>query len=177
MRIAVDPLDEGATQAIDGEGARAPQRFAAGDVCLDLGPRGRAETDSGRADPLGDGLIGGAYQEVPRVQGAGAPAHHSPALAGVLSIGGLADDPAVDLQHGVATHDHLGLLRVDVRRYVECLRPGQGLHLLGGARSGQTRRPASISQLVEHGFLIDRGGSYQRLDTGGPQGGQAAGGS
>ena len=134
MRVAVNPLDEGAAQAVNGEGSGAPQRFPGGDVGLDLS-RGRgAEADGGRADPLGDGAVGGAHQEVPRVQGAGAPAHHSPALMGIGGVDGLSDDLAGDLQHGVAAHDHLGLLRVGGRHDVEGLSPSQGLDLLGGGR-------------------------------------------
>ena len=68
------------------------------------------------------------------MQGAGAPAHGSPALAGVGGVGGLSDDLAADLQHGVAAHNHLGLLRVCGGRDVEGLGSSQGLDLLSGAR-------------------------------------------
>ena len=71
---------------------------------------------------------------MPRVQGAGAPAHQPPALTSIGGVGGLSDDLAGDLQHGVAAHDHLGLLRVGGRHDVEGLGPSQGLDLLGGGR-------------------------------------------
>ena len=175
MGVAIDSLDEGATQTVNGEGSRAPQRFAAGDVSVDLGLRRGAEADGGRADPLGDGPIDGAHQEVPRVQGAGAPAHCPPTLAGVGGVDGLADHTAVNLQHRVAAHDHLGILRVGGGCDVERLGSSQGLYLLSGARGCQPRGSAPLGQLVKYGLLVDGGGSHQRFDAGGSQGGQAAG--
>ena len=109
------------------------------------------------------------------MQGAGAPAHHLPALTCLGGVGGFADDLAGDLQHGVAAHDHLGLLRVGGCHDVERLGPSQGLHLLGGARGCQPGVAAPLNQLAEHGLLVDGGDSYQRLDACGSQGGQAAG--
>ena len=109
------------------------------------------------------------------MQGAGTPAHHPPALTGIGGVDGLSDDLAGDLQHGVAAHDHLGLLRVGGRHDVEGLSPSQGLDLLGGGRGREPGLAAPSDQLVEHGLFIHVGDPHQRLDPCGSQGGQSAG--
>ena len=90
---------------------------------------------------------------------------------------GFADDPPADLQHGIAADDdQVGIrLALGPRHgvgHVRGLGTCERLHLLGRSRLG-----ARVGgQCAQDRVLIDVGDPHERLDAGGAQGGQTAGG-
>ena len=132
MRVAGDAADEGAAEPIDRERPGHLERLASAHVGLDLlvGDLGEAHPGRGRAgDP---DLPVGVDHAVAGVQRPGASAHVLPASGRLGCRPGLAQDPAVELEHGVAA-DHQGSWLVRRHRHrlelreLERVRRGLGL--------------------------------------------------
>src|SRR3984893_885951 len=107
-RVAVDRIDEPTAQAVEREPACNPQRFAAGDVGVQLACRWCGEMNCGDEcfrTLMNNLVVMQSNYAVTRVQLSGAAGHRLPLPPGLVTRGGLAAQLAAAVQHRVAA-DH-----------------------------------------------------------------------
>ena len=169
VRIAVHAHDEGPTQGVNGEAAGHVLWFAGGGIVGDLGIRQVGEVDDRGGHPrlLVCHAIAQHGHIVAGVDHALARTHAVPAHHGLLGGAGLADDIALDLEHGVAGQQHDRFVQQAAFTQLAAHR----VALLLGQAGGEL-----VDALIHVGRLVDVGGDGDRSQAGGAQGGKPGGG-
>ena len=160
--VALDTPDEGPAQPVDGEGTGDVQGLAPPDVRRDLLVVRGGEVHGRRRGHRALLPGGGVAQAVPGAQHAAAPAHGPPPLDGLLGRRGLAERPAVQLQHGVAAQDQ------GAGRHLGAVEDRPALQL--GETDGEVGRREAVQDA-----LVDAGDHDDRVETGAAQGGEPGG--
>ena len=162
--VALDPGDERAAQAVDGERPRDVQRLAGGDVRRDLVVGDVGEVDRGRRRRGGDVAGRGVAQAVTGVQDAGAAAHRPP-------------PPGRLVRRRAACRAPRRRARAPSRSRARPRPSGRSSRAghRGALELGQLQRQLGRRQVADL-VLVDAGDDHHRLDAGAAQRREPGGG-